>query len=66
MPAAYERVMLGGSDTCVEDALAVISGARPAFLPEFVLQAVASRLGAARAEPTPAIAFVPRAVSGAY
>jgi hypothetical protein len=41
-PTAYDRLMLGGGDTCVEDALAVISGARPTFLPEFVLQAVAS------------------------
>lgn len=42
MPTAYDRLMLGGGDTCVEDALAVISGARPTFPPEFVLQAVAS------------------------
>jgi hypothetical protein len=40
-PSAYDRLMLGDGDTCVEDALAVVTGARPTFLPDFVLQALA-------------------------
>lgn len=34
---AYDRLMLGDGDDCVEDALAVVRAARPDFLPEHVL-----------------------------
>jgi hypothetical protein len=42
-PNAYDRLMLGDADSCVEDALEVITGARPTFLPDFVLQALSPR-----------------------
>jgi hypothetical protein len=39
---AYDRLLLGQGDGCVEDAIAVVVGARPTFLPDWVLQALAS------------------------
>jgi hypothetical protein len=38
---AYDRLLLGQGDGCVEDAIAVVVGARPSFLPDWVLKAVA-------------------------
>jgi hypothetical protein len=38
---AYDRLMLGQGDGCVEDAIAVVVGARPTFLPDLVLEALA-------------------------
>jgi hypothetical protein len=38
---AYDRLMLGQGDTCVEDATAVVEGAWPGFLPEQVRHALA-------------------------
>lgn len=46
---AYDRLMLGDGDDCVEDALAVVRAARPDFLPEHVL-AVLVRTDKARRE----------------
>jgi hypothetical protein len=40
--SAYDRLMLGHADSCVQDAVAVIQGARPGFLPDFVLEVVTS------------------------
>jgi hypothetical protein len=37
---AYDRLLLGDADPCVEDAVAVVTGARPTFLPDFVLEAL--------------------------
>ncbi|MFZ0972695.1 MAG: hypothetical protein WAN22_10760 [Solirubrobacteraceae bacterium] len=38
---AYDRLLLGEGDDCVGDAVAVVVGARPAFLPDFVLEPLA-------------------------
>ncbi len=35
-PSAYDRLMLGEADSCVEDAIAVVDGAWPSFLPDGV------------------------------
>ncbi len=40
-PSAYDRLMLGDGDTCVEDAIAVVEGAWPGFLPDHVRNALA-------------------------
>jgi hypothetical protein len=37
---AYDRLIVGEGDACVEDALAVIQGAWPGFLPKHVVDAV--------------------------
>jgi hypothetical protein len=41
-PTAYDRLLLGDGDECVSDAVAVVVGARPTFLPDFVLRVVNS------------------------
>lgn len=38
---AYDRLMMGEGDRCVEDAQEVVEGAFPGFLPDNVLQALA-------------------------
>lgn len=38
---AYDRLMVGEGDGCVEDAQAVVEGAFPGFLPDHVLRALA-------------------------
>jgi hypothetical protein len=37
---AYDRLMVGDGDDCVGDAVAVVVGARPAFLPDLVTDAL--------------------------
>jgi hypothetical protein len=37
---AYDRLLLGDADDCAGDAVSVVTGARPTFLPEFVLEAL--------------------------
>lgn len=39
-PSAYDRLMLGEADKCVDDAIAVIEGAWPGFLPSHVREAL--------------------------
>jgi hypothetical protein len=39
-PSAYDSLMLGAGDECVEAAIAVIEGAWPGFLPEHVREAL--------------------------
>ena len=39
-PSAYDRLMLGEADSCVEDAVAVVEGAWPGFLPPHVRKAL--------------------------
>lgn len=39
-PSAYDRLMLGAGDNCVEDAIIVIDGAWPGFLPDHVREAL--------------------------
>lgn len=39
-PSAYDRLMLGEADSCVEDAVAVVEGAWPGFLPPHVREAL--------------------------
>lgn len=39
-PSEYDRLMLGEADHCVEDAVAVIEGAWPGFLPDYVQSAL--------------------------
>jgi hypothetical protein len=39
-PSAYDRLMLGEADTCVEDAISVVEGAWPGFLPPHVREAL--------------------------
>ena len=39
-PSAYDRLMLGQADTCVEDAISVVEGAWPGFLPPHVREAL--------------------------
>lgn len=41
-PTAYDRLLLGHGDDCVEDAVSVAAGARPTFLPDHVLAALAA------------------------
>jgi hypothetical protein len=41
-PTAYDRLLLGHGDDCVEDALSVVAGARPTFLPGHVVAALAA------------------------
>jgi hypothetical protein len=40
-PSAYGKLMLGEGDRCVEEAIALVQAARPDFLPEHVLAALA-------------------------
>jgi hypothetical protein len=44
-PTAYDRLMLGEADMCVEDARAVIDGAWPGFLLDHVTDALGDGLG---------------------
>jgi hypothetical protein len=39
-PSEYDRLVLGEADDCVEDAVAVVEGAWPGFLPDFVQEAL--------------------------
>lgn len=39
-PSAYDRLMLGEADDCVKDAIAVVEGAWPGFLPPHVRDAL--------------------------
>lgn len=39
-PSAYDRLMLGEADSCVADAIAVVEGAWPGFLPPHVRSAL--------------------------
>jgi hypothetical protein len=39
-PSAYDRLILGEADSCVDDAIAVVEGAWPGFLPEHVRSAL--------------------------
>jgi hypothetical protein len=39
-PSEYDRLILGEADGCVEDAVAVVEGAWPGFLPDFVQDAL--------------------------
>jgi hypothetical protein len=47
-PSEYDRLMLGEADNCVEDAVAVVEGAWPGFLPDFVQEALAYSVPASR------------------
>ena len=39
-PSAYDRLMLGEADSCGEDAVAVVEGAWPRFIPSHVREAL--------------------------